>query len=149
MKFLAQDERKVFCKGPALMAYNPNTDKSVAVILPIGVVHVAATTAGPGCGCRTADLPGCVSGTGLRCLCSQTWKVSDKDKPVLADSGDFHNHEFDDNIGRDYLPGLIFWSLSKERQGNDTEKSLLGVQVPCSFPQGWTHPAHSFCYLIS
>ena len=28
---------------------------------------------------------------------------------------DFHNQEFDDNLGRDHLPGFIFWSVNKER----------------------------------
>lgn len=27
-------------------------------------------------------------------------KLSDGDKPHLADSPDFHHHEFDDNLGR-------------------------------------------------
>ena len=43
-------------------------------------------------------------------------KLSDEDKPHLADSLDFRNHESDESLGRDHLPRFIFWYMSKERQ---------------------------------
>ena len=50
---------------------------------------------------------------------------------------DFHNQEFDDNLGRDHLPDFIFWSVNKERQ----EMIHIVVQV-LKFPVAHLSPKY-------
>lgn len=101
-------------------AYSPDSSATS----PTGLLQAAAATACPSTSRRQpsgegwrAVPPRLPASKGQRQLPEQpVLKLSDGNKPHLAESLDFHNHEFDDNLGRDHLPSFIFWFVSKERQ---------------------------------